>query len=186
MVTRAMGSKIPSMEFALLGWPGDEHPLRLDYRQFAYAGKFVMTATGKAVAGDDGVVAAAAFDEDRTDTETLCIRYVTVRSDRQGERLGPRLLRFVCERAIARGYDRVTIGVNNPFSYQAAYRAGFDFTGETQGMAELTLSWPGEQSPERYRSGLSLFEDRDLSTDEQAFLRRNADSAPPTLVESPA
>ena len=47
------------MEFALLGWPEDGHSLRLDYREFAYAGKFVMTSTGKAVVGDAGVVAAA-------------------------------------------------------------------------------------------------------------------------------
>jgi GNAT superfamily N-acetyltransferase len=145
-----------------------------------------MTATGKAVAGDDGVVAAAAFDEDRTDSETLCIRYITVRQDRQGEQLGPRLLRFVCKRATERGYDRVTIGVNNPFSYQAAYRAGFEFTGGTQGMAEVTLAWPGEQSTERYRSGLEMFADRDLSTEERTFVRQKAESAPPSVVESPA
>ncbi len=38
-----------------------------------------MTSTGKAVIGDDGVVAAAAFDADRTDPDTLCVRYITVR-----------------------------------------------------------------------------------------------------------
>ncbi|WP_276251095.1 GNAT family N-acetyltransferase [Haloarcula rara] len=171
------------MEFALCGWPDDEHPLRLDYREFAYAGKFVMTSTGKAVAGDDGVVAAAAFDEDRTDRDTLCIRYVTVRRDRQGEGVGPRLLRFVRERASERGYERVTIGANNPFSYEAAYRAGFCFTGSEAGLAELTLEWPGDRSTERYQSGLALFRQRDLSEAEEAFLAAKLDAEPPAVVE---
>jgi len=173
------------MEFALLGWPEDDHPLRLDHRQFAYAGKFVMTSTGKAVVGDDGVVAAAAFDADRTDSDTLCVRYVTVRRDRRGEGVGPRLLRFVRERADERGYDRLTIGVNNPFSYQAAYRAGFCFTGTETGIAELTLEWPGDRSPERYRAGLAVFRERDLADEEEAFLDEKLDSEPPPVVAVP-
>ena len=171
------------MEFALLGWPEDGHPLRLDYREFAYAGKFVMTSTGKAVVGDDGVVAAAAFDADRTDPETLCIRYVTVRRDRRGERLGPRLLRFVCEAALDRGYDRVTIAVNNPFSYQAAYRAGFVYSGAEGGLAELELVWPGDPTRSDYQAGLDVFRDRDLSPDEESFLAVKADAEPPEPVE---
>jgi len=174
------------MEFALCGWPADEHPLRLDYREFAYAGKFVMTSTGKAVVGDDGVVAAAAFDEDRTDPETLCVRYITVRRDRQGEGVGPRLLRFVRERALERGYERLTIGANNPFSYEAAYRAGFCFTGEEAGIAELTLEWPGDRRVERYRSGLTVFRQRDLSEDEEAFLDAKLAGGPPAVVDAPA
>ena len=173
------------MEFALLGWPEADHRLRLDYREFAYAGKFVMTSTGKAVVGDDGVVAAAAFDEDRTDPETLCIRYITVRQDRKGERLGPKLLRFVRERAVDRGYDRQTIGANNPFSYQAAYRAGFCFAGEERGLGELTLEWPGDRSTERYRDGLAVFRERDLSEDEETFLDDKLDSEPPDVVDVP-
>jgi len=173
------------MEFALCGWPEDEHPLRLDYRKFAYAGKFVMTSTGKAVVGDDGVVAAAAFDEDRTDADTLCIRYITVRRDRQGEGLGPRLLRFVRERATKHGYERLTIGVNNPFSYQAAYRAGFCFTGTETGLAELALEWPGDRSTQRYQSGLAVFRQRDLSEDEESFMNAKLDSDPPDVVDVP-
>jgi len=173
------------MEFALLGWPEDEHPLRLDYRRFAYAGKFVMTSTGKAVVGDDEPVAAVAFDADRTDPDTLCLRYVTVRRDRQGETLGPRLLRFVRERAVERGYDRVTISANNPFSYQAAYRAGFAFTGEEHGLAELTLEWPGDRGVERYREGMAVFRDRDLSDAEEAFVAEKLDSDPPDVVPLP-
>lgn len=41
------------MEFALLGWPADEPTLRLDYRRFSYAGKFVTGKTGIAVVRDD-------------------------------------------------------------------------------------------------------------------------------------
>ena len=173
------------MEFALLGWPADGPRLRLDHEQFAYAGKFVMTGTGKAVVGDDGVVAAAAFDPDRTDPDTLCIRYVTVRRDRQGEGLGSALLRFVREHAVDRGYDRVTIGVNNPFSYQAAYRAGFCYTGEERGLAELELAWPGERSRGRYQQGLDVFRERNLSEAEMAFLNRTAGTGPPAVIDPP-
>ena len=37
------------MEYAFLGGPGSGATLRLDYRAFAYAGKFVVGAPGKAV-----------------------------------------------------------------------------------------------------------------------------------------
>ncbi|MBV0900986.1 GNAT family N-acetyltransferase [Haloarcula salina] len=172
------------MEFSLLGWAEDGHRLRLDHERFAYAGKFVMTSTGKAVAGDDGVAAAAAFDADRTDPDTLRVRYVTVRRDRQGEGLGPRLLRFVRERAAERGFDRVSIGVNNPFSYQAAYRAGFCFSGAESGLAELDLVWPGDRSATRYQAGLDLFRERDLSAEEESFLAAKADVDPPPVLDT--
>ena len=103
------------MEFALLGWPPDSPTLHLDYRRFAYAGKFVVGSTGKAVvqAGekrdseyDDHVLAAASFSPDRTDDDCLCIRYVTVRDDRQGEGLGARLLAFVALPVLA-GFQTV-------------------------------------------------------------------------------
>ncbi|QZP38040.1 GNAT family N-acetyltransferase [Halobaculum magnesiiphilum] len=55
------------MEFRLLGWPEDGVVLRLDHREYAYAGKFVMSSTGKAVAvGSDG----DADTSDRGDTDT--------------------------------------------------------------------------------------------------------------------
>lgn len=171
------------MECALLGWPEDDHRLRLDHEQFAYAGKFVMTSTGKAVVGDDGVVAAAAFDPDRTDPTTLCIRYVTVRRDRQGEGLGARLLRFVRDAATERGYERVTIGVNNPFSYQAAYRAGFTYAGTQRGLAELELVWPGDRDRDQYQAGLDVFRERDLAPEEEAFLDAKIGVDPPTVLE---
>ncbi|WP_231753990.1 GNAT family N-acetyltransferase [Natronomonas sp. CBA1123] len=187
-------SEFPTPE--LLGWPGDGPTLRLDYRRFSYAGKFVMSNTGKAVVRegestdgefDDSVVAAVAFNADRTDPETLWLRYVTVRDDRRGEGLGPRLCRFVVERAAARGYERVRIAVNNPFAYEALYRAGFAFTGEETGIAELVLERPAhapaERSTARYRAGLDQYRKRDLSEDERAFLERKRGEEPPALSD---
>ncbi|WP_178916878.1 GNAT family N-acetyltransferase [Natronomonas gomsonensis] len=189
-----MASEFPTPE--LLGWPADGPTLRLDYRRFSYAGKFVMSNTGKAVvrAGegtdgefDDSVVAAVAFNADRTDPETLWIRYVTVREDRRGEGLGPRLCRFVVEQAADRGYERVRIAVNNPFAYEALYRAGFSFTGEETGIAELVLERPAdapaERSTARYQEGIDRYRQRDLSEDERAFLERKRGEEPPAPPE---
>ncbi|WP_435347525.1 GNAT family N-acetyltransferase [Haloarchaeobius sp. HRN-SO-5] len=200
-------------ELELLGWPADGPTLRLDHRRFSYAGKFVMSSTGKAVvrttdgpAGDDDdtddasgpetegpdahtadydtdVLAAVAFNEDRTDDSTLWLRYVTVRVDHRGEGLGPRLVRFVTDRARERGYDRVRIAVNNPYSYEALYRAGFGFTGEETGIAELVLERPAEQSPGRYRAGLDVFAGRDdLTDDERDFVVEKRERGPPTAA----
>lgn len=187
-----MASEFPAPE--LLGWPADGPTLRLDYRRFSYAGKFVMSNTGKAVVRgegssdsefDDSVVAAVAFNADRTDPETLWLRYVTVRDDRRGEGLGPRLCRFVVERAAERDYERVRIAVNNPFAYEALYRAGFSFTGEETGIAELVLERPTDAPAERpmarYRAGLDRYRQRDLSESERAFLERKQGEEPPAL-----
>lgn len=205
----------PGAETVLLGWPSDGPTLRLDYRQFSYAGKFVMSTTGKAVvrtadeaeaadgnrAGesakveapgetdefDHNVLAAVAFNADRTDPETLWLRYVTVRADRRGEGLGPKLCRFAVERAADRGYERVAIAVNNPFAYEALYRAGFVFTGRETGLAELVLARPAEEatadrSETRYHDGMDRYRERDLSSDERAFLERKRDATPPDVV----
>ena len=207
-----------------LGWPPGPR-LRLDHRRFAYAGKFVMSSTGKAVlldpedrppegetgadvladvllddpdrerlaraAEEEGwsleapVVGAVAFSEDRTDPPVLRIRYVTVRGDRQGEGLGPQLLGFLCARADERGYDRVRIGVNNPFSYEAAYRAGFGWTGEETGLAELVCEWPAPEgrSVERYRTGLDRYRDpeREPGEAERSFLGSREGATPPPV-----
>ena len=175
------------MEYELLGWPPDGPKLRLDYERFSYAGKFVMTNTGKAVArADDGeIVAAVSFNEDRTDEGTLWLRYVTVDRDRRGEGIGPPLCREVRDRALERGYERLRIAVNNPFAYEALYRAGFAYTGETTGIAELILEYPtpdddtGWTDRERYQAGLEEFRDRDLSDDETVFLDTRRDNEPP-------
>jgi GNAT superfamily N-acetyltransferase len=169
------------MEAELLGWPENDPRLELDHERFSYAGKFVMTSTGKAVGREAGeVVAAAAFNEDRTDPDALWIRYITVRADRRGEGLGPELAAFVRDRARERGYDRVRIAVNNPYAYEALHRAGFGYTGDTTGIAELVLQWPADRAPARYRAGLDEFVDRELSDDEHAFVRRRRREGPPT------
>ncbi|QLD84933.1 GNAT family N-acetyltransferase [Natronomonas halophila] len=181
----------------LLGWPEDGPTLRLDYREFSYAGKFVMSNTGKAVirradardAATDGkwdedILAAVAFNEDRTDSETLWLRYVTVREDCRGEGLGPRLCAFVAERAGPRGYERVRIAVNNPFAYEALYKAGFAFTGEETGVAELVLERPAreraEQPTEQYQAGFDVYRRRKLSAAETDFLERKHGAEPPS------
>lgn len=160
------------MECALLGWPGDGPKLALDHREFAYAGRFRVASTGKAVAReDDAIVAATAFNEDRSDPGTLKIRTVTVRRDRRGEGIGPDLLAFTRDRAAERGYDRVVIAVNNPFAYDAAVRAGFGYTGEETGIAEVVLAWPAPDQ-DRYVEGLRRFRERDLESVEANFLDR--------------
>ncbi len=176
-----------SLECEILGWPPDGPKLRLDWERFSYAGKFVMTSTGKAVARMDGeIVAAVAFNEDRTDPDTVWLRYVTVAGDRRGEGIGPELCRFVRDRVLKREYDRVQIAVNNPFAYEALYRAGFAFTGETTGIAELVLAVPGhsddasERPVERYQAGLDQFRNRDLSAEETSFLASKRGVGPPS------
>jgi len=175
------------MDFAVLGWPSDEPTLRLDHEQFSYAGKFVMSQTGKTVARDDdgSILAAVAFSPDRTDPDTLRLRYVTVRADRRGEGIGPLLLRFTAERAFDRGYESVCIAVNNPFAYDAAYRAGFAFTGESTGLAELVCAYGADRGSDTYQAGLDRYRDRDLSAAERDFLAERENTAPPAVVDDP-
>ncbi len=189
------------MQFELLGWPEDGPTLRLDWEVFSYAGKFVMSNTGKAVLrrdvtanGDsvapEDVLAAVAFNEDRTDETTLWLRYVTVRADLRGEGLGPELVSETVDRAMDRGYKRIRIAVNNPFAYEALWKAGFGFTGEETGIAELVLVYPREQAlvahgdadsmGELYRSGIQRFRGREtLSEEEREFLSARRDAEPP-------
>jgi GNAT superfamily N-acetyltransferase len=188
-----------AVAYAVLGWPDDGPTLRLDYREFAYAGKFVMSGTGKAVAyapergepGDpDAVLAAAAFDPDRTDGTTLKLRYLTVRQDERGGGLGARLAAFVAARAADQGFERVAIGVNNAFSYEALYKAGFAWTGAESGLAELVLARPAdrpaETDGERYREGLDRFREReDLDATEREFLADRLDADPPARIDVP-
>ncbi len=176
------------MEYEIVGWPPDGPTLRLDHERFSYAGKFVMSNTGKAVACEDGtVVAAVAFNEDRTDDRRLWLRYVTVRNDRRGEGIGPELLSCVREAARERGYGRLRIAVNNPYAFEALYRTGFAYTGETTGIAELVLEHPPEAvegDPEnRYREGLAEFEDRDLTDGEERFLAEKRERGPPERID---
>jgi GNAT superfamily N-acetyltransferase len=181
----------------VLGWhpsvTGEDGPrLRLDWRRFSYAGKFVMTNTGKAVVRegsddpeaefDESVLAAVAFNEDRTDDGALWLRYVTVRDDLRGHGLGPRLCDSVATLALGRGYDCVRIAVNNPFAYDALYKAGFGFTGRETGIAELVLERPNDREPARYRRGIDRFRDRELSATERRFV--DGRTEPPSRVPS--
>ena len=199
------------MEYAFLGWhdgEGGGPRVRLDYRAFAYAGKFVTSSTGVAVVrdvtdplsldvdedeppqiGDPAVVAAVAFNEDRTDSETLWLRYVTVRGDRRGEGVGPRLIAFVCKRAHERGYARCRIAVNNVFSYEALSKVGFAYTGRETGLAEVVLDRElrGEAAvdADTYQRGLDVFRERDCSDAERAFLTAREGTGPPERVDAP-
>lgn len=183
------------MEFVVCGWPADGPTLRLDYREFAYAGKFVMSQTGKAVVRepneataeskwDEDIIAAVSFNEDRTDSRTLWLRYITVRADCRGEGLGARLAAFIAERAPDR-YERLRIAVNNPFAYEALYKAGFGYTGRETGLAELVLERPIERSRSAYQAGLDIYRERDLSEEEQDFLMSRIDANPPAVLDSP-
>lgn len=179
------------MEFELLGGESAGPTLRLDHEQFAYAGKFVMSSTGKTVVReDDELLGAVAFSSDTDDESTVRLRYVTVREDRRGEGIGPRLLRFTAE-ILSEQYARVTIAVNNPIAYEACYRAGFVSTGEETGLAELVLAYdPSAYTPrpdgERYREGLELFSQRDLPPAHRGILDRHGESEPPTVVDTPS
>ena len=175
-----------AMEYAVCGWPAEGPTLELDWRRFSYAGKFVMSNTGKAVARENGeIVAAVAFNEDRTDSQALWLRYITVREDRRGEGIGARLAAFVTERALARGYERLRIAVNNPFAYEALYKAGFGYTGRETGLAELVLERPAERSREAYQAGLDVYRERDLSETEREFLDSRSGAGPPVVVKAP-
>jgi len=179
------------MEYALVCPPGAGETLRLDYRTFAYAGKFVVGKPGKAVirtadggpaapdwepdeplpgtvdaeAFDDGVIAAVSFSADRTDPACCRLRYVTVHAARRGEGIGPRLIRETVADLSAAGFDRVKIAVNNPFAYEACHKCGFAYTGERTGIAELELArpaaTPARVDPQRYREGLEAFRETD-------------------------
>jgi len=172
------------MEFDFLGWPADGPTLRLDWQEFSYAGKFVMSNTGKAVAREDGeVVAAVSFNGDRTDDERAWLRYVTVRANRRGDGIGARLCAFAADRLDER-FERVRIAVNNPFAYHALHKAGFGWTGETTGIAELVLERPAPAGAD-YAAGLDEYRERDLSADEAAFLDAKQGASAPATVEPP-
>lgn len=184
------------MEYAVLGWPEDEPTLRLDYREFAYAGKFVTPDTGKAVVRepelvaphdeyDREVLAVVSFSPDRVREGVLWLRYIDVRADWRGEGLGARLARFAVERAHERGYGSVRIAVNNPFAYHAMYKAGFGYTGERAGLAELVLSTAAHRSLSGYHDGLAVFEDRELDEAERSFVAAKTEADPPGLVPDP-
>jgi GNAT superfamily N-acetyltransferase len=173
------------MDVVVLGTAEEGPSLRLDHEVFAYAGKFVMTTTGKALAREKGsVIGAAAFNRDRTDESTVWVRYITVRKKRRGEGVGPVLLGELADRLLSDGgpgpCSRVRIAVNNPFAYEAAYKAGFGYVGEGTGVAELVLERPGGRDRDLYRRGIELFADRSgLTRDERRFVAARRQEDPP-------
>ncbi|MDX1745846.1 MAG: GNAT family N-acetyltransferase [Halobacteriales archaeon] len=168
------------MDCVWLGGPEDGPTLRLDHERFAYAGKFVMSNTGKAVARtDDDVLGAIAFNRDRTD-DAWWIRYVTVRVDRRGNGIGTDLIEFVASRLIREGASAVRIAVNNPFAYEACYKAGFGYAGRETGLAEVVLQRPAPTRPDAYGEGLQALQAaRDLTPDERRFLEDRIHGPPP-------
>lgn len=192
------------MRYAVLGGPDDGPTLLLDWESFSYAGKFVMSNTGKAVAyegepvesrddwppdareADDpveDVVGAVSFNEDRTDSGTAWLRYVTVRDDRRGDGVGARLCAFAAD-GLLDEYERVRIAVNNPFAFEALHKAGFGFTGRETGIAELVLERPCENPAASYQDGLDCYRERDLSSEERAFLERKRGASPPATLDA--
>lgn len=171
------------MEVVVRGDADGGPSVELDHAAFAYAGKFRMTTTGKALALDDGtVLAAIAFNRDRTDPATVWFRYLTVRTDRRGDEIGARLAATLADRVLETA-ERVRIAVNNPFAYEALYKAGFGFTGEHTGVAELVLERPGDRSAQTYQAGLAAFNERDtLSGEERSFLATRPPEPPTQLA----
>nr|WP_208288656.1 GNAT family N-acetyltransferase [Halobacterium sp. R2-5] len=129
----------------------------------------------------EDVVGAVSFNDDRTDAETAWLRYVTVRQNRRGDGIGARLCAFAAEHLLA-DRERVRIAVNNPFAYEALHKAGFGFTGEETGIAELVLERPRSDRGARYQDGLDVYRQRDLSEAEAAFLERKLGGGPPAVL----
>ena len=156
----------------IIGW--SDATLELNADEFAYAGKF-RVPSGKAVTRDrDEVVAALSFSNDRADSDAVRVRYISVRKDRRGEGIGSSLLDFAADRLLER-YDHVRISVNNPYSYTAARKAGFVWTGDETGLAELVMERPREEDDKRHEQALRILADRDLSDEEDEFVRRKLD-----------
>lgn len=174
------------MEFEILGWPEDGPALTLDHRVFSYAGKFVMTTTGKAVfREDDTIVAAASFSEDRTDPSTIWLRYLTVHNAHQGAGIGSKLAYSCRTRMEEHGYENVNIAVNNVYAFEAAAKAGFGYTGRTTGIAELVLS-TSVPIGKNYRQALELFDERaTLDDEEREFISSRISRGPPDQLSEP-
>lgn len=164
-------------EHEFVGW--SDTALELDEDEFAYAGKF-RVPSGKAVTrakgegeDEDGIVAALSFSPDRADSDAVRVRYIAVREDLHGEGIGSSLLDFAANRLLER-YEAVRISVNNPYSYAAARKAGFGWTGDETGLAELVMERPCEDD-ERHEGALRLFAERDLSDEEEEYVKKKLD-----------
>lgn len=178
------------IDYSFCGWPSDRPTLDLPHEQFAYAGKFVVERTGKAIARDHAdappsIVGAVSFNRDRGVSNGARIRYLTVREGYRGNRIGPRLVQYLCTQ-VATTYDAVRIAVNNPIAYVAMYRAGFGYTGETGGLGETILELPApDRSSKRYWNGLAQFDVDVLPDRHQTILHRERSRDPPSVISPP-
>lgn len=176
------------MEFAVISWPDVEGgTLDLDHTVFSMAGRFVRPGPGTAVARrGKTVIAAARFNTDRTDGDVGRIRTIAVRTDRRGEGIGSRLLAGLRVVLLDGRYRRLRIAVNNPYAYQAAYRAGFAWTGRTSGMAELVLEAPSDGTDAEYAMGMTRYAERtELPDAMRTFAAERADQSAPEPVPAP-
>ena len=175
------------MDFEIVGYPGDEVSLDLSHEDFSYAGKFGVSDTGKSVLReDDEIVGAVAFDRDRTDDDVVKLRCIEVKAGMRGEGRGSKLARFTTSRLLGEGVEKVKISVNNPYSYHAMYKAGFEYTGEKRGLRDFVLEYPAYDS-EGYGEGLKKFlEIDDLSEEERGFVEERLDIAERAQEFTPA
>lgn len=170
------------MHVEFRGSPSGGPAVSLDHTDFRYAGKFQMTTTGKALLFDsDTCMGITAFSTDRTCENRIWLRYVSVHDDYQARGIGPRFLRTTAIELLDQG-ESIRIAVNNPFAYQAAYKAGFVYTRKQTGIAELILEHPGIRSNETYLEGLNTFQDAShLSPREQSYIAEKRTKAPPPV-----
>jgi GNAT superfamily N-acetyltransferase len=179
------------VEYVLLAGPTGDATLDLDHRQFRLAGDFVQSrgvAVVREPSGDGGVatVAATGFDPDRSTSDTVRIRAITVRDDHHGEGIGARLAAFTRAALRERGWARVLIAVATPVAYHALHKAGFGDTGETTGLRERVLSHPPPTDPVPYATGLRWYLDHDPSSAECAFIAGRTEGGPPNPVSIPS
>lgn len=172
-----------TLEYRIHGWPGSGCTLNLSEADFSYAGQFVRSTTGKAVAcRGDTVFGACSFTPDRGVEAGLRIRYITVHEDYRGNRIGPALASFLVDKVTERDYEVVRIAVNNPAAYVSMYRAGFAYTGETRDLGEVILEAPAtDRKLEPYRRGLETFSDRELPETQESLCTRT--DAVPAVIE---
>lgn len=174
--------------YEFLGWPDDGPTIDISHERFAYAGKFILPGTGKAIVrssqpGSHPIKGAVAFNDDRGVQNAARIRYITVSESTRGRRLGPKLALFVQDQIIGQSYSLVRIAVNNPIAYEAMYRAGFYYTGETRQLNEVVLSTDAPLSPSKYKTGLQTFDKADLPDRQVRLIDRGMDRGPPEKIQ---
>lgn len=174
--------------YEFLGWPDDDPTIDISHERFAYAGKFILPDTGKAIVrssqlGSHSIKGAVAFNDDRGVPDAARVRYITVSESARGRRLGPKLALFIQDQIIGQQYSLVRIAVNNPIAYEAMYRAGFYYTGETRQLNEVVLSTSASRSTSKYKTGLQTFDKDDLPDRQAKLIDRGMDRGPPKRIQ---